>query len=692
MAEKIRWIKTHCARLDHGGCGLLVGVKQNRIVKIKGDPDGYLNRGYICPKGLASADRLTHPNRLRYPLKRSGKRGEGKWKRISWDEALQTITERLGSIREKYGARSVAFCQGMPKGLEHFVLIRLAYIFGSPNVVVYQDVCHGPREITGLHTCGFYPVADFHHRSKLALLWGSNITSTNEEGEICSLLLDQIKSGTKLMVIDPRKTELADKAIHWLQIRPGTDNALALAFLNIIIQEELYDKVFVENWTHGFQQLATHVSQYTPEQVSNITWIAPDLIRNAARLYATSRPAAVQWGNAIEHNVNTFDTLRGMVSLMAVCGNLDVPGGNIQANDPEILGLGEFVRADLIPSRKKEMIHAHFQTIPRLMTVPPSYFKRAVLDEVPYPVKAAYFQCTNPLTGYANSRETHESLKKLDFLVVSDIFMTPTAAFADIVLPAATQFEFNDIGHYGLGHGYILARPKIVDPMEECWPDIKILNELGKSLTPQEYWYSDYEDMLDELLAPGGINYAQFVKKGYLKGEDRFRKYETAGFKTTSGRVELVLTKAEDFNVPSMPQFSKTPEADAPDYPLILISTKNPDYLHSSYRWIERLRKRSPDPVSEIHPDTAKELGIHEGEEVIIKTRWGEMRQIAHLTDRIHPKVVNAAYGWWFPEATADSQYQWKRSNFNMLTSTKRLGKEFGTPNLKGICCAISKG
>ena len=184
----------------------------------------------------------------------------------------------------------------MPKGLELFVLTRLANTFGSPNVVGVQDVCHAPREITGMHTCGFYPITDFHHPTKTVVLWGSNITSTNEEGAICSLLLRQLKNGTELIVIDPRKTELAQRAKYWLQIRPGTDNALALAFLNVIINEKIYDTNFVENWTFGFDEFSDHIQQYSPEKMSEVTWISPDLIRQAARFYAHSRPAAIQWG------------------------------------------------------------------------------------------------------------------------------------------------------------------------------------------------------------------------------------------------------------------------------------------------------------------------------------------------------------------------------------------------------------
>ncbi|RLB99883.1 MAG: hypothetical protein DRH90_19575 [Deltaproteobacteria bacterium] len=691
MSQTIEWKKTHCARMDHGGCALLVGVKNNRIVKVKGDPDGFLNKGYICAKAIASPHRLNHPERLTSPLKRVGSRGQGRWDKISWEDAIQEIAAHLSRIRESHGARSVAFCQGMPKGLEHFVLIRLANLFGSPNLVATQDVCHAPREISGIHTCGFYPVADFHHPSKLVILWGSNITDTNEEGEICSLLLEQMKHGTELIVVDPRKTALAERAKHWLQIRPGTDAALALSFLNVIIQEQLYDKDFVVNWTHGFDELAKHVKDFPPEKTTGITGIPPGKIRAAAVDYAAMHPAVIQWGNPIEQTIQTFDATRALVCLMAVCGNLDIPGGNIQPLDPDLLGLGKFVRADKLPSKRKEMIHAHHHTIPRLMTVPPAFFRKAILMEDPYPVKAAYFQCTNPLLTYADSRMTYEALMKLDFLAVADLFMTPTACMADIVLPVATQFEFDDIGHYGIGHGYILARPKIVDPPASCRSDIQILNELGKALTSEEYWYPTAHGLVESVLSPSGLTYAQFAEKGYLKGPDQFRKYLTDGFRTPSGKVELVLTRAHQYGVSALPNHENVSKDEDPAYPLILTSAKDRYYLHSSYRWVDKLRNSSPKPIVELHPETASAHGIEHGDEVVIETRKGSITQYARVTDTIMPGVLNAAYGWWFPESSPKNQFDWQRSNFNMLTATDPLGKEFGTPNLKGISCRIRK-
>jgi len=691
MAEDTRRIRTHCSRMDHGGCGIILEAKGNRIVSIKADPKGFLNKGHICVKGMNAAGLIDHPARLKHPLRRAGARGGGKWERISWDEALNTICDNMRLIRDQYGASAFAFCQGMPKGMEHFALIRLANIFGSPNVVGNQDICHAPRELSGKYTCGFYPVPDLRNKTGLVIAWGSNNLSTNEEGSICSQLLDRLREGTGLIVIDPMKTTLAGKAGHWLQLRPGTDNALALAFLNVIISEKLYHIDFVKKWTFGFNEFTQHVMQYTPEKMSEITWVPAGLIREAARAYAHARPATILWGNALEHNVNAFDTLRAITCLMAITGNLDIPGGNIQANEPDILRLAKLVRADILPSKKTDMINAHCDVLPGMMTIPPTLFRRAVLEGRPYPVKGAYIMGANPLLTYGDSKMTFNTFMKLDFIAVSDIFITPTALFADIVMPSAAAFEFNDIGHVGLGHGYILARPKVIDPPDECWPEMKIINEIGKMLTSEELWYDDYNGFLDELLKPTGFSFNEFAEMGQLEGAPTYRKYEQNGFKTPSGKVELVLSRSRELGVPAMPSFIDLPDNENHDFPLVLTGKKDRFYPHSSYRFHEPLRKHSNVPIAEIHTDTAKRYGIRNRDEIYIKTKKGEISQFAKITDRIHPRVIYAAYGWWFPEAGIDAQYDWSRSNYNILVSAEKIGKEFGTPNIKGVCCSIRK-
>ena len=262
---------------------------------------------------------------------------------------------------------------------------------------------------------------------------------------------------------------------------------------------------------------------------------------------------------------------------------------------------------------------------------------------------------------------------------------------ADVVLPVASHFEINDIGHYGIGHGYILARPKIVDPPEECWPDMKIMNELGKRVSPPELWYDDHEQFLEDVVRPAGLTYPQFVEKGYLKGPDRFRLHEQKGFRTPTGKVELRLSTAEKFKLKPLPEFTGFPEEQDPEYPLLLTSSKSRYYLHSSYRWIEKLRKLRPEPRVEIHPDTAARHGIQEGDPVVIETHKGSITQCAHLVASIDPRVISAAHGWWFPEGSAARQYDWDKANLNMLTSTEKVGQEYGTPNLKGIGCRIRR-
>lgn len=690
MADKRREVKTHCSYMDHGGCGLIVSVEDGIITKIKPDPRGWLNQGYACPKGLNAHHRLYHPHRLNRPLRRKGLRGAGQWETISWDEALGEIAARLDAIRQRDGARAVAFALGMPKGLDHFAMIRLANTFGSPNLVANQDVCHAPREITGVHTCGYYPVVDFKQPTELVVLWASNPTATHEEGGIASQLMARLRDGARLMVIDPHCGEMAERADLHLQIRPGSDAALALGLINVIISQKLYDEDFVAQYTHGFKDLAAAVAEYTPERVAQITWLEPDQVRQAARLYATAKPAALAWGNPIEHTNNAFHATRALVCLMALSGNLDVPGGNCGPLEPAITGLGAFVRADLIPEKRKEMLSAAHGVIPRFMTIPPSYLRQAVLTGDPYPVKGMFYFDTNPLLVWADSRLAKQALESLEFLACAELYMTPSAALCDVVLPAASSLEFDDIGHYGLGHGYILARPQVVEPPEECRPTSQICCDLGRRLVGKELWPADYRELNRMVLEPSGLSWEEFVAAGHLQGPPKFHKYRDNGFRTPTGKVELRLSTAEKFGLPPLPMWPGFPEDLSDEFPLVLTGRKNRVVLHSSYRWVEELRQHNPEPVMEMHPQDAKVLDVMEGDMVKITTSKGSIIQRAKLSQRVLPGTVFAEHGWWFPE-DPDPLGGWERSNFNLLTNADKLGREFGTPNLASIPCRVER-
>lgn len=686
-------VKTYCARMDHGGCGILAHVENGRITKIEGNPDSPLNRGTICAKGLAQIEKLNHPDRLKYPMKREGERGKGKWERISWDEALETIAEKISEIIKEDGPRAISFAQGTPKGLELFLLIRLANLLNIPNISTPGNVCHMPRETASTLTCGFFPIPDYDHPPACVVVWGSNLFQTNEEGILGSQLKRALDHGAKLIVIDPRKTAVASRADLWLQPRPGTDLALALGILRAIVDKDLYERAFVEGWTKGFPELKEHLQQYPLEKVSDITWISKEKIIEMAHLFSQTKPASIQWGNALEHNPSSFQCARALLILMAITGNLDTPGGNVNRPGPPIMRPGELVQIKKFPDKKEKILSPEFRLSTMMGFVPSQLIVKAILTEKPYSIRMMYIQGGNPLLSYANSMETFEAMKKLHFLAVSEIFLTPTAQLADIVLPAATNFEFDDIGHFGLPHGFILARPKIVEPMGESWPDSKILNELGKRLGYGQYFWKDMRECLDEILNPVGMTYDDFKSIGILKGKWEYRGYEKKGFNTPSGKVEIYSQQLKEWEYDPLPSYQDLPESPLlKEYPLIFTSAKDPFYFHSAYRNISSLRKLSPEPIVLIHPDTAAHLGIDEGDWVSVETKQGTIRQKAKLNTEIDPRVVVISFGWWFPERNDLELSGWKESNLNILTNNDPpYDPAIGSTSLRAVPCRIYK-
>jgi anaerobic selenocysteine-containing dehydrogenase len=696
--ERVMIVKTHCARMDHGGCGILAHVENGKITKIEGDPDSPLNRGTICAKGLAQIERLDHPDRLIYPMKRMGQKGEGKWKRISWDEALDIIAGKIRETIRQEGEKTISFAQGTPKGLELFLMIRLANVLNIPNIATPGNICHMPRETASNLTCGFFPIPDYNGNPACVMVWGSNLFQTNEEGIIGSQLRQAIDQGAKLIVIDPRKTGIASRADLWLQPRPGSDLALALGMLRVMIDEGLYEKTFVENWTKGFQELVHHLQQYPLDRVSEITWIPMEQIVKAAYLFSQTRPACIQWGNALEHNLNSVQCARALLILMAITGNLEVPGGNVNRQGPSIMRAGDLVQIKRFPNKKERIMTPEFHLATRMGFVPSQMIVKAILTGKPHPIRMMYVQGGNPLLSYANAKETFEAMKNLDFLAVSEIFLTPTAQVADIVLPAATHFEFDDIGHFGLPHGFILARPKIVEPRSECWPDSKILNELGKHLGLAQYFWDDMGTFLDEILKPAGLTFDDFKTIGILKGEWEYKSYERGGFKTPSGKVEIFSPQLKEWGYDPLPTYHELPESpySTPElfeeYPLIFTSAKDPFYFHSSNRNISSLRKLSSDPVVLIHPETASRFGIDEGDWVSIETKRGTIQQKAKLNSEINPKVIVLSFGWWFPERKDLELSGWKESNLNILTDNgPPYDPAVGSTPLRAVLCRVHK-
>ncbi len=694
--------KSSC-KMCHGGCGVLVHLEDGEIVKVEGDRESPLNRGRLCVKGRASLEHLNHPDRLKYPMKRAGERGGGKWERISWDDALDTIASRLGHIREKYGPESIALGQGT--GRRHFnYVIRLANALGTPNWCEPGCAqCFVPRLNTSVITFGEYFVCDYYGEVNPAciLAWGHNPLVSGPDGELQFPLRDCLKKGSRLIVVDPRRSETAERAELWLQLRPGTDDALALAMLNVIITEGLWDRDFVDNWTSGFEALAERVRAHTPEWADAITWVPAEKIREAARLFATSKPATLEWGVAVEHTPNCFQTCRALAMLPALTGNIDVPGGWVCGTRP--LGFFPFLAENLSTEARAKrlggdtyrMLGGDGAIMPAAHA--PSLFKAMRTGE-PYPVKAFLIFGNNALTTYANSREVRDSLMHLDLLVVTDIYMTPTAELADLVLPAATWLEADGLQAFPIAADlHVLAQRKLASRWE-CRPDEEIMIELARRMKLQA-GTEPLREVLDLQLEPLGLTFDELVEKGHVSPPLRYEKYREMGmFLTASGKVELYSKMLERLGYDPLPYYEEPPESPLgtpellEEYPLILITgARMPQFFHSEHRQITSLRKRHPDPLTELHPETAQALGIEDGDWIWIETRRGRIRQRAKVTSGIDPRVVHVEHGWWFPEEEGPEHGAW-RSNANLLTDNgPPYDPAMGTYQLRALLCKVIK-
>lgn len=691
-------VKSTC-NLCHTPCGILVHLVDGRPVKVEGDPDAPFNQGALCIKGLASLEYLYSPNRLKHPLKRAGERGDGKWQQISWDEALSTIANELIKARDAHGAESVAFITGSSKGYQDSFPHRLANAFGTPNFSVESHVCWVPKRNASMITCGFFPFPDFDYPPACIVNWGANPRETLVPHH--NKIIRALNKGSKLVVIDPRRIDLAERADFWVQLRPGSDLAFALGMINVIINEGLFDKAFVDNWTVGFDALKAHIQEYSPEKVEEITWVDAATIREVARFFAGNKPACIDAENAVEHNVNSFQAHRAILILRAITGNLGLPGGDVKWSRPSFVARHspEMLLVDKLSKDKDaRRIGSDLNLMPPFaIYVLPQSLVKAILEEDPYPVHVAYVQGCNPLLTYSNAQQTCRALDKLDFLAVADMFMTPTAELADIVLPVASHFEYDSVVNAGVWPPILQIQQKVAQ-VGECWPDSRIISELAKRLGVEQYFWDSDEEFLDFILKPAGLTFDEFRKIAVLSGSKQYRSYEREGFETPSGKVELYSSRLKGWGFDPLPTYYEPPETPhsdpglAHEYPLIITSWKTAPFRHSGGRQITTLRGSHPDPIVNIHPHVAGKLGISEGDWVCIETKRGRIKQRAALTDTIDPRVVGVDYGWWFPEKGTSSLQGWAGSNINVLTNDKPpYNREMGSTNLRGFLCKVYK-
>ena len=689
-------VRSHC-RMCHGGCGVLVYTRNGKAVKIAGDPDCPINHGTLCSKGIASTQLAYHPDRLTYPVRRIGPKASGKWERMSWDEALDAIAERILHYKDKNGAESIVMGYGTGRENEA-AIYRFAILLGTPNVLTAGHFCYGPRIATSIITCGTNVVVDYENHPNCIMVWGNNVVLSNPDeykGEPFSVSLNK---GAKLIVVDPRLTRMAARADIWLQLRPGTDTALALGILYVIVNEKLYDQEFVENYVYGWKQFVERVNEYPLEKVEQITWVARDKIRAAARLFATTKPAGIQWGVAIEQQINCADNDRVLMALMGVTGNIDVPGGQVLFNTPKIRNVGQFGAHRMLPPDQatKRLGAERFRLAGNFGIINPKCVWDAILEEKPYPVKMLFFISSNPVMTRANAREVYRALEKVEFMAVSDFFLTPTAELADIVLPAATWLEMDYIGDFWKRHGYILPRRNVVQ-VGECRSDHEMLNDLAHRVGQGEHWWDDFEGGLDYILEPMGITWQDFKKMEFIRGEVKYHKYRQKGFSTLTKKFEVYSTLLENWGYDPLPKFREPPESpeNTPDllkdYPYILITGRRlPGFFHTENRQLPWMRELHREPVAEIHPETAQKEGINNGDWMVIESPRGKVRQRAKLFEGIDPRVIGAEHAWWFPEKK-DPGHGWDESNINILTDNAydSCDPAMGATSVRVLLCKI---
>ena len=753
-----------------GGCGILVTVKDGKVVRLAGDPDSPNNEGKLCPKGWAGIDLLYHPDRLKYPLKRIGRRGQGKWERISWDRALGEIAEKLMAIREEFGPEAVAVGDGTKLDEVAWIADLFAFHFGTPNNFGSgRAQCFRPRRVAGVWTYGSYFTPEYANRPACMLFWGDQPDVSNHNTILGRHVIKALKHHPKIIVVDPRKTYLAKRAEVWLPLRPGTDCAVALGMLNVIVKENRFDREFVEKWSNGpflirqdsgelltdasgaflvwdaatgsalpadtpgvsarltgafevngircktvWTQFEERLEDYPPEKVADIAWVDPDTIRRAARLYADSSPACMGWGVGVDQCVSTHQSVRALCILVSITGNLDVPGGNINPI-PKHKGVVTEIKnyADKQPAAffEKQLGGDKYKLLAgphsRLTAHYPTILN-AILDGEPYPVKAWINVGANPLVGWANSHRVFEALKAVDLSVVCELFMTPTAQMADYVLPGATYFEKSRLVDTDCVNPFgNVATQKVVEPLGESRDEFDIFGDLLRRCGLDKDWHwNSVDDFLDQRLRACGLTWEAVKAAGGVWDEVQYRKYETdyyrpgGGFKTPTGKVEIFSTYWRKLGYDPLPIYFEPPESPistpelAETYPFVITTGgKLPFFFHTQHRQIGRLRKHHPYPRVQIHPDAAVDLGISDGDWVWVESPRGRCLQKAQFFEDMHPGVIHAEHGWWYPEASTQGSdlEAVLRANVNYLTSdeTRFIDRGFGGNTLRGFLARV---
>jgi anaerobic selenocysteine-containing dehydrogenase len=666
--EKV--IPTFCAMCGPGlGCGIYAHVKNGRFIRVEGMRESPLNQGRICAKAHAAPQWVYSPQRLKYPLRRVGEKGEGRFERISWDHALDLIAARLKEQKLKYGPESLAILSPARRSYSDY-LYRFLIAHGSPNYG-HSGICAMQKSFAFTYTLGAAPVPDVP-RSKLMLIWGKQpVYSGSTRGNL-KQILDARERGTRIISIKPTMEPDVSLSDVWVPIRPGTDAALALAMLNVIISEKLYDADFVAQWTYGFEKLSKHILKYTPQWAEPITGISRYQIAEISRTYATTKPACIDHGNGLEHAPSSNHAVRAIAILMAITGNLDKPGGDVfPGNSGMPMPKSVHLRERYTQEWVDKLVGPEFPKVFQPWTEGTSSAYYRIFDSVvtgkPYPVRTIIAPGTQPSVSTRGVKNVLQALRKLDFYVVVDVMQTAEMNYADVVIPVATMYE---IDHpFEAGGNWIMARNKVIEPLGnyksdyEFWIDLGVRMGYGK-----DFWNGSITACMNDQLQPLGVTMEKLRAKPtgmvfpskpteYEKYPKIFGRLSTRFSRAPylpQGKVAIYNTTFEENGYDPLPVWVEPPESPTgtPDlikkYPLTLSDFHTSKVYNAGWlRNVPYLREVLPYPTLQIHPDAAKERAINDGDWVVVESLHGRMRIKAQVNPGIRADTVMALHGWW---------------------------------------------
>ena len=730
VTRTCQWSAPGC----HQGCSVLFYTdKDGKLVKIEGDPNSAVTDGRLCMRCLAMVEAVYHPDRIIHPMKRAKEdRGFDKWEQITMDEAYDLVIEMVNDTTEKYGAKSICTGAGTGRNATWQSNVLGHGGFGTPNDnagLLAGNCCYTPRMqamnalfgSTFIADCGQLNEKRFdepeYRRPDLFIIWGNNPVRANADGFYGHWIIDCMRRGSELFVVDPQVTWLSAHAKMFLQVRPGSDAALALAICNVMIEEDLYDHEFVECWCYGFDEFKERVKEYTPAMAAELCWVSEEKIYEAARLIANAGVTTLQWGVAVDQTKWANGTSQAIASVQILTGNIDNPGGFVAIDFGYVQSdIRENVSKQLGPEVRKDRLGddgnwGALNAIGKGGHAGPEAILHAAETGEPYPVKMLFLCSTTAFTNMAGqARRVYDVYKEMDHVVVCDLFMTPTAmACADLFIPMAMSCERDGV------RGWYTPLRSIVKVTQtgEAIGDEQMMLELGKRMNPDLFYWDDVPEMLEfctnnMATVPIEVSLEELREKVIIYPKFEYNKFRTGklrfdgelGFNTISGRVELFCNMYNNVGMDPLPYHKEPPESpySTPElfeqYPLVLTTGRRSwEFFHSEHRQLKSMREFHPDPIFEINPADAEQAGIKEGDWAVLENSHGSCKLRAHLTDTMLKGVVSAEHGWWFPEKDPEepSLFGLWESNINCLTVQGDFGPSGYGSSYKTQLCKVYK-